>query len=162
MGELKAGRPAFDEFLSECAKQADDHLSAQVRCVTRGDGGRCAEFGGLGKLAANAGAIADGWNWLSACCTRRLARVGALDARLRAGGEGGKDVDESIIAGAQSSRDQDGCCCSGADERRHLSQLGLGEGDLCRLAMAMQWRVTARTSILPCGGLLPRSQRYVS
>ena len=93
LGELKAGHPAFDKLTT--AKRPLIILGQGA--LTRADG--AAVLNAVSSLAANIGAIKDGWNGFNVLHTA-AARVGGLDLGFLPS-QGGKDV-AGILAGAQS------------------------------------------------------------
>ena len=93
LGELKAGHPAFDKLTT--AKRPLIILGQGA--LTRADG--AAVLNAVSSLAANIGAIKDGWNGFNVLHTA-AARVGGLDLGFLPS-QGGKDV-AGILSGAQS------------------------------------------------------------
>ncbi len=93
LGELKAGHPVF-EALSKAQRPL---IILGQGALTRGDG--AAVLNAVSSLAANVGAIKDGWNGFNVLHTA-AARVGGLDLGF-VPAAGGKDV-AGIVAAAQS------------------------------------------------------------
>ena len=149
LGELKAGHPAFDKLTN--AKRPLIILGQGA--LTRADG--AAVLNAVSSLAANIGAIKDGWNGFNVLHTA-AARVGGLDLGFLPS-QGGKDV-AGILAGAQSG------------EIKTVILLGADEIDTSKLGSAKVIYIGSHGDngahradiILPAAAYTEKSATYVN
>jgi NADH-quinone oxidoreductase subunit G len=149
LDELKAGHPAFDKLTN--AKRPLIILGQGA--LTRADG--AAVLNAVSSLAANIGAIKDGWNGFNVLHTA-AARVGGLDLGFLPS-QGGKDV-AGILAGAQSG------------EIKTVILLGADEIDTSKLGSAKVIYIGSHGDngahradiILPAAAYTEKSATYVN
>jgi NADH-quinone oxidoreductase subunit G len=149
LDELKAGHPAFDTLTN--AKRPLIILGQGA--LTRADG--AAVLNAVSSLAANIGAIKDGWNGFNVLHTA-AARVGGLDLGFLPY-QGGKDV-AGILAGAQSG------------EIKTVILLGADEIDTSKLGSAKVIYIGSHGDngahradiILPAAAYTEKSATYVN
>ncbi len=149
LGELNAGHPVFQQL----SKAQRPLIILGQGALTRADG--AAVLNAVSSLAANVGAIADGWNGFNVLHTA-AARVGGLDLGFLPSA-GGKDV-AGIVAAAQSGEIKT-VILLGADE---IDTSKLGDAKVIYIGSHGDNGAHRADVILPAAAYTEKSATYVN